>query len=126
MMAPWADSYIRWLDAGWLVGAVALGASVWLVPARTTSAVPESCHIWVTAVSLWRCLPLMVPGVIELVHFLARRRHGPAGDDRRHRVLVVLAFARAARLLKSERAAREQVRAQERYARRSPPTPRTP
>ena len=116
MMSPSAVQYQSWMDAGWLVGAAVFAASAWHAHPPTTSALAhheDNLGHGRIGVAL---VPLMVPSVIQLVHYWRGDQTNPWPMAAATAVLIGLAFARALRLMKSERAARERVRAQERYA----------
>ncbi len=92
----------RWLDVGWMIGAVCIAASAW--PSATQRA-QSSDALAVRRVSDARIaitlLPLLVPGVIEI--WALHQGHDPSAVPLFFAsvVLVGLAFARSTRLVKS-------------------------
>jgi two-component system sensor histidine kinase/response regulator len=105
------------LDLGWMLGGLLMAAGAWrragarhVVAEREEDA--DGTPLWQLGIAI---LPLAVPPVLELISPV----HG--GDLTRYvpvlgmAALLVLAFARAARLLASERRARALVRASRHY-----------
>jgi diguanylate cyclase (GGDEF)-like protein/PAS domain S-box-containing protein len=92
----------RWLDLGWMVGAVGLAVSAW--PA-TASRSAQTTTFVVTRVTNGRIfitlLPLLVPGVIEITQSAKGNDPNPAPLFVATVALVVLAFARSTRLVKA-------------------------
>jgi diguanylate cyclase (GGDEF)-like protein/PAS domain S-box-containing protein len=92
----------RWLDIGWMIGAVGLAIST--RPTAAIGAAHESSlvnarltngRIFVTL------LPLLVPGLIEIWRFRNGHAPSPVPLFAATVVLVLLAFARSTRLLKA-------------------------
>jgi diguanylate cyclase (GGDEF)-like protein/PAS domain S-box-containing protein len=108
-----ADVVSTWLDTGWLLGAMLLAASTWQRPDAAPEARETRMGLGSIALAM---LPLLVPGVIELLAWLRGNDANPIALLGAIILLVVLAFLRGARLLASEARARELLRSQERYS----------
>jgi two-component system, sensor histidine kinase and response regulator len=102
------------LDLGWMLGAFLLAAATWVKPASlrppTETATARRIHGKVGIA----VLPLLVPAGLEVVHDARRGELTSYPALLCLAVLVVLAYARTTRVLRSERALREEVRASER------------
>ena len=113
----WASSgsLTRWMDTGWLVGAVFLAASTWQRSVDPFADAGDERVMGRGSVALG-LLPLLAPAVVELWGL----RNGTAPDPAPLLVstflLVMLAFVRGFRLSGSEARSRERLRSQERYA----------
>jgi diguanylate cyclase (GGDEF)-like protein/PAS domain S-box-containing protein len=92
----------KWLDLGWMVGAVGLAVSAW--PAPASGSAPDTMFV-ATRVTNGRIfitlLPLLVPGIIEITQFTKGHDPNPAPLFVATVALVVLAFARSTRLVKA-------------------------
>jgi diguanylate cyclase (GGDEF)-like protein/PAS domain S-box-containing protein len=92
----------KWLDLGWMVGAVGLAVSAW--PATASGSAPKATFV-VTRVTNGRIfitlLPLLVPGIIEITEFANGHDPNPAPLFVATVALVVLAFVRSTRLVKA-------------------------
>jgi diguanylate cyclase (GGDEF)-like protein/PAS domain S-box-containing protein len=104
-----------WQDIGWLVGAALLAASTWQRPEQTDMhPVPErSMGLASVALGL---LPLMVPGVVDLLGWHEGVDANPIVLLTGTGLLLALVFFRAARLLHLEANARALLSSRERYA----------
>jgi diguanylate cyclase (GGDEF)-like protein/PAS domain S-box-containing protein len=91
----------KWLDVGWMVGAVSLGVSTW--PPDTRAAPPDNAAA--TPVTNGRVaitlLPLLVPGLIDIWHFTNGRDSTPIPLFGATLTLVSLALLRSTRLVKA-------------------------
>jgi signal transduction histidine kinase len=96
------------MDIAWMVAPALLARSVWLArsaPAAVPEPVVHRRQVRQLAIAF---LPLFVPPALELANHLRGRAHTPYGLVAGATVLILLAFARAARLVRSEqRALRE-------------------
>ncbi|MEO5902335.1 MAG: EAL domain-containing protein [Ilumatobacteraceae bacterium] len=91
---------VRWLDVGWMIGAVSIAVSAWPVPATDRGGdagfgVSEqtSARVFITL------LPLLVPGGIGVWEFASGRHSNPVPLFGATIALVALAFIRSARLV---------------------------
>ncbi len=92
----------RWLDIGWMVGAVSVGVSAWPHRLARSSDGEEYTLRRVTGARIAiTLLPLLVPGGIELWAFSHGSRPNPLPLFAATLALVGLAFARSARLVKA-------------------------
>jgi diguanylate cyclase (GGDEF)-like protein/PAS domain S-box-containing protein len=115
--ALWASTgaLSAWLDTGWLLGALFLGASTWQRWDESEADAHPQRHMTRSSIALG-LLPLLVPGAIDVVAWRGGSDENAAVLLGGTSLLVVLAFLRGARLLGSEAQSRELLRSQERYA----------
>ncbi|MGY1640069.1 putative bifunctional diguanylate cyclase/phosphodiesterase [Geodermatophilus sp. SYSU D00703] len=105
-----------WFDMGWLLGALLLAAAAGArgrperAAAEPVEAVPSLARL---AVSLGA---LLVPAGLELFRAVTGAAGAPVTVFGGTLVLALLVFARVARVMRAEAAARAQVRAQQRYS----------
>jgi diguanylate cyclase (GGDEF)-like protein/PAS domain S-box-containing protein len=91
----------RWLDVGWMIGAVALAVSAWPGLASRANVEKEFHVARVTNGRLFiTLLPLLVPGLIEIWQLRQGRDPNPIPLFAATVALVSLAFVRSARLVK--------------------------
>ena len=92
----------RWLDIGWMLGAVGLAIST--RPTAALGRAPESSFALARLTS-WRIfitlVPLLVPGLIAIVRFGGGHAPNPVPLFAATLALVSLAFARSTRLLRA-------------------------
>ncbi|MCZ2838384.1 putative bifunctional diguanylate cyclase/phosphodiesterase [Modestobacter sp. VKM Ac-2985] len=106
------DTVSGWLDAGWLVGAIALATLPW----ADRSALPAGPTVTTATAGTgrWRMtlafLPLLVPGGFELRAWLAGADIDPLPGLLATATLTVLIIVRAQRLLTDQDRARAEVR----------------
>ncbi|MCZ2821964.1 bifunctional diguanylate cyclase/phosphodiesterase [Modestobacter sp. VKM Ac-2977] len=104
------DTVGGWLDAGWLIGAVAFATLPW---ADRRDAAPGPAATRRTAGGRWRMtlafLPLLVPGAFELRAWLAGEEVEPLPGLLATSTLTVLMIVRAQRLLADQGRARAEV-----------------
>jgi diguanylate cyclase (GGDEF)-like protein/PAS domain S-box-containing protein len=97
-----SDVISRWLDVGWMVGAVGLGIAAW--PRHKSDPKGETAPV-VARVTNGRIfitlLPLLVPGLIEISSFRSGNDPNPLPLFAATATLVVLAFARSRRLVRA-------------------------
>jgi diguanylate cyclase (GGDEF)-like protein/PAS domain S-box-containing protein len=92
----------RWLDLGWMVGAVGLAISIWPADASSPDLDPSLARTRVTnGRILITLLPLLVPGIIEIWQLTKGRDPNPVPLFAATVALVVLAFIRSTRLVKA-------------------------
>jgi diguanylate cyclase (GGDEF)-like protein/PAS domain S-box-containing protein len=112
-----SGTFSAWLDVGWMLGAVLMARAAWRRPAPVTveseaDSVDAGNGLGRVAIAI---VPLMVPPVLGLLDHL----RGRSGDSLEAvigmGVLLTLAFARTARLLRSERAAKAEARKSHRH-----------
>jgi diguanylate cyclase (GGDEF)-like protein/PAS domain S-box-containing protein len=92
----------RWLDLGWMAGAIGLAISAWPAPAAEREPETTFADTRVTNGRIFiTLLPLLVPGIIQI--WLHGRGHhpNPVLLFSATVALVVLAFARSTRLVKA-------------------------
>ena len=110
------DTMYAVLDLGWMLGAILMALSAWrrLPPAEVEYRdETETDHeVWKLGIAI---LPLMVPPVLELYNHERGDDGNPYLAVGGMAVLLVLAFARTARLLGSERRARALARKSRRH-----------
>jgi diguanylate cyclase (GGDEF)-like protein/PAS domain S-box-containing protein len=110
--------FSAWLDVGWLLGAVLMAQAAWRRPVVATVETVEAERAD-TGSGLGRVaiaiVPLMVPPVLVLLDHLRDRRGDPLEAVIGMAVLLTLAFARTARLVKSERRAKADARKSHRH-----------
>jgi two-component system, sensor histidine kinase and response regulator len=102
------------LDLGWMVGAFLLAAATRLEPATGRSGEGAATARRVHGRVGIAVLPLLVPAGLEILHDVRRGELVSYPALLGLAVLVGLAYARTARMLRSERALRDRVRASER------------
>ena len=116
-----SGSAAAWLDAGWLLGAMALAAVTWCptaddrvrerdLAARDTADLVGPWRIGVGLVGI------LVPSTIEIVGHVAGHDPNPVPLFAATLALVLLAFGRAALLRQAGRTTRERLRSHERRA----------
>jgi diguanylate cyclase (GGDEF)-like protein/PAS domain S-box-containing protein len=89
---------VRWLHAGWMLGAASLAVAAW--PDHVTYAVPESPRPpkrVSTGRVFFMVAPLLVPGAIEVAEYAQGREMNPIPLLGATAALVLLAFGRASR-----------------------------
>ena len=91
------------LDLGWMVGVVLMATATWRIPDAGT--LPEERERTVTWQLLIAVLPLMVPPLIDVINEAVKREDSGRELIVGTAVLLVLAFVRTARLLRSEQEA---------------------
>ncbi len=111
MLFPGSSTWAVWLDAGWMVGAALLAAATW-PRARRITPVRRREEVGAGRVAL-AIVPLLVPGIIEVVAYGSGVDPNPVPMLAASVVLAGLAFARALRLLRNTSQARSQVLAAE-------------
>jgi diguanylate cyclase (GGDEF)-like protein/PAS domain S-box-containing protein len=97
-----AAGVFKWLDVGWMLGATSLAVSAW--PARLADPVHMAAFktVRVTEARIFiTLLPLLVPGAIAIRDSQIGRSSSPELLFGATVTLVVLAFARSARLVKA-------------------------
>jgi diguanylate cyclase (GGDEF)-like protein/PAS domain S-box-containing protein len=104
-----------WLDAGWMLGAVLLAAATWQRNDDPRADTIRERRTGLGGIALG-LMPLLVPGVIDVLGWLHGADENPAVLLGATALLVVLAFLRCASLLRLEAMARDRLRSQERYA----------
>lgn len=115
MLWPSGGAFTVLLDAGWMAGAALLGTAAWPRPGAVRRVEPSArVGAWSLAVAI---LPLLVPGVIELVGYVNGADANPIPLLLATIALVALTSARAARLLRSTQAAHAELLATERHFR---------
>ena len=112
---PSADTLGVALDAGWTLGAVLLAMACWQ-PAARVADVDRVERVAYGSVAII-LVPLLVPGVLELVGAYQDDHPDPLPMFLVTLALVAIAFVRTARALRAESGARASVRSQERFAR---------
>jgi diguanylate cyclase (GGDEF)-like protein/PAS domain S-box-containing protein len=96
------DTTLRWLDLGWMLGAIALASGAWLRDPLEPS--PARGSRWADATRarpLITLLPLTVPATIELFAFAVGRTVNPVPLFVATVLLVVLAAVRSTRLVRA-------------------------
>jgi diguanylate cyclase (GGDEF)-like protein/PAS domain S-box-containing protein len=115
MLFPESVAWVPWLDAGWMIGALAMAAAIGLGPSRHARPVRDET-IGPGRVAL-AIAPLLVPGIIEVVAHSRGVDPDPLPMLCASVVLACLAFVRAVRLLRSSQRAEKDLRAAERQFR---------
>ncbi len=115
MLFPNSTSWSRWLDAGWMVGAALVAASVWQRGSRREKVQPRDT-VGAGRIAL-AIAPLLVPGVIEVVASSRGVDPDPVPMLAASIVLALLAFARALRLLGTKNRVQAELRSAEQYFR---------
>jgi diguanylate cyclase (GGDEF)-like protein/PAS domain S-box-containing protein len=105
-----------WLDAGWIMGAVLLAAASWQPPRPPITAGDDRPDRVAYGSIVIALVPLLVPGVLEVVGAYSDDHPDPLPLFVASVVLVGVAFVRTARSLRGEARARAHVRSQQRYA----------
>jgi diguanylate cyclase (GGDEF)-like protein/PAS domain S-box-containing protein len=107
-----------WLDAGWLLAAMALALAA-LEPrsASTLSVEPDRSRGAGRGRALVGLLPLLVPSAIEVIGYLNGEDPNPVPLALATALLVALALIRTLLLMGSDRAARARLRSQEQFSR---------
>jgi len=92
----------KWLDLGWMIGAVSVALSAWPSAAITPADAEDLPVRRVTGARIAiTLLPLLVPGVIEIWTFARGRDSNPLPLFAATLLLVALAFVRSTRLVKA-------------------------
>jgi two-component system sensor histidine kinase/response regulator len=117
LIFPTSVAIGTWLDVGWLLGALLLAGSAWRRP--TVAGADMEADDVETASSLAKLgiaiVPLMAPPVLVLLDQIRGRHSDPLDAVIGMAVLLTLAFARTARLLRSERRAKAAARKSHRH-----------
>jgi diguanylate cyclase (GGDEF)-like protein/PAS domain S-box-containing protein len=95
-----ASGIHRWLDLGWMLGAMGLGISTWPWLASATQKEPHVARVTNGRLVI-TLLPLLVPGVIEIWELTKGRDPNPTLLFAATLALVSLAFIRSSRLVKA-------------------------
>jgi two-component system, sensor histidine kinase and response regulator len=106
-----------WLDVGWMLGALLIARSTWRRPAPLAvepGGVDATARNSLGKVGI-AIVPLLVPPAIELFNDLQGRSDNPFEAIIGMAFLLALAFARTARLLRSESRARAEARKSHRH-----------
>ncbi|HEX5615183.1 MAG TPA: EAL domain-containing protein [Acidimicrobiia bacterium] len=114
MFVASAPSYSVWLDNGWIVGAVLIGASVWQRADRQPldERAPERVGVGRIALGF---LPLLVPAGLETWYFTHGDEINPWPLLVATAALLALGFARSLRLARAHDRARAELELRERY-----------
>jgi diguanylate cyclase (GGDEF)-like protein/PAS domain S-box-containing protein len=113
---PSADTLSVGLDAGWTLGALLLAVACWQPVGASADEVERVERVAYGSIAVI-LVPLLVPGLLELVGVHQGAHPDPLPMFVVTRVLVAIAFVRTARALRAEAGARADVRSQERYSR---------
>jgi diguanylate cyclase (GGDEF)-like protein/PAS domain S-box-containing protein len=115
---PAAESFIVWLDLGWMAGALLMAGAVWQTADTTAdagaAAASERVGAWRVALPF---VPLLAPITIEAWSHLKGGTSHPIPTFLTALVLIVLAYARAMTLHRAGERAAGRVRSSERYYR---------
>ena len=101
-----------WVDAGWLLANLCFAAGIWLLPRQPAGA--DGRPVTVARVGL-ALLPVLAPALGAVVAHRVGAHGDPVPGLLATVVLLVLAFARAARLLEEQALLRASLRSQTRY-----------
>lgn len=108
---------VRWFNLGWLLGAVCFAIGTWQRPSASpeVSLVEEGDRAGFGRVAV-ALLPLLVPGVIEVVTYFDGSDPNPVPLLAATAILVGLAYLRTIRVLQAEQSARRALRSEKRFA----------
>jgi diguanylate cyclase (GGDEF)-like protein/PAS domain S-box-containing protein len=117
MYTVYEGASVRWLNLGWMLGASCFAAGTWQragsAPDTSDAAEVDRTGFGRVAIAL---VPLLVPGVIELITYFQGTDPNPVPLLMATAVLVGLAYLRTVRVLQAEHAARRALRSEKRFA----------